>query len=295
MTKLEIRNLHPLFGAEVIGFEPRPSLDEETRRTLRKAFDEKGLLLFRDLDIDLGYQSYLSQMLIGTDPASIDPSVLPDNVHDYYVSNKEERGGAPFGRLLFHSDMMWSENSFQLLGLYGVKVEQPAVPTLFVSAVNAWETLPKDLRTRVEGRFAMQGHDATNYSRRSGGDANVLVSKFAVDEMSKLPVDRRHPRTGKTMLYVCPQMTQGIVDMPPDESEELLEKLFDHLYKGDEKILSHYWREGDLVLWDNIALQHARPNIDREGPTRTLRKTFAPPPPRTSNTNKPQHTVVGAM
>jgi taurine dioxygenase len=294
MAKLEIRNLHPLFGAEVVGFEPRPSLDEETVRTLRKAFDEKGLLLFRGLDIDLAYQNYLSQLMIGTDPAAISPSVVPDEVHEYYVSNKEERGGAPFGRLLYHSDMMWSENAFQLLGLYGVKVEQPSVPTLFISATHAWETLPEDLRARVKDRFVLQGHDATYHDKRSGGDANVLVSKFAVNETAELPIGRRHPRTGRTMLYVCPQMTQGIVGLPAEESEALLDKLFKHLYDGDEKVLAHYWREGDLVLWDNLALQHARPNIDREGPTRTLRKTFAPPARRSDKPNKPQHSLVGA-
>jgi taurine dioxygenase len=32
------------------------------------------------------------------------------------------------------------------------------------------------------------------------------------------------------------------------------------------------------VVWDNIALQHARPNVQSESPARTLRKTIAPPP-----------------
>jgi alpha-ketoglutarate-dependent taurine dioxygenase len=292
MTKPQIRNLHPMFGAEVVGFEPGSPLDEATCRTLRNVFDERGLLLFRDLDIDLAYQNYLSQMLIGTDPASIDTSVVPDNVPEYYVSNKEERGGAPFGRLLFHSDMMWSENAFQLLSLYGSRVEQPAVPTLFVSATHAWDTLPDDLRARVKGRLAVHGHDAT-YRKRGGENSDVLVSKFAVNETAQLPIGHRHPRTGRTMLYICQQMTQGIADASEEESEELLEALFEHLYSPEDKVLAHHWREGDLVLWDNLALQHARPNVSIEGPTRTLRKTFAPPPPRSDRINKPQHSLVG--
>ena len=293
MATPQIRNLHPMFGAEIVGFDPRSPLDEATCRRLRNVFDERGLLLFRDLDIDLAYQNYLSQMLIGTDSASIDTSVVPDNVPEYYVSNKEERGGAPFGRLLFHSDMMWSENAFQLLSLYGSRVEQPAVPTLFVSATHAWDTLPDDLRARVKGRFALHGHDAT-YQKRGGGDSDVLVSKFAVNETAQLPIGHRHPRTGRTMLYICQQMTQGIADMSDKESEELLEALFEHLYSPEDKVLAHHWRTGDLVLWDNLALQHARPNVSMEGPTRTLRKTFAPPPRRDRiNINKPQHSLVG--
>ena len=52
----------------------------------------------------------------------------------------------PFGRLLFHSDMMWAAEPFQVLSLYGVDVQPPAVPTAFVNTVAAWETLPEDLR-----------------------------------------------------------------------------------------------------------------------------------------------------
>jgi taurine dioxygenase len=70
-------------------------------------------------------------------------------------------------------------------------------------------------------------------------------------------------------------MTKEIAGLDPQESEELLEALFAHLYRS-EFIYEHHWRQGDLVCWDNIALQHARPNVQIEGPARTLRKVFAP-------------------
>jgi taurine dioxygenase len=54
--------------------------------------------------------------------------------------------------------------------------------------------------------------------------------------------------------------------------------------------LAHQWKEGDLVLWHDLALQHARPDIAQEGPTRTLRKVFAPPP-RVERTSAPRHSV----
>jgi alpha-ketoglutarate-dependent taurine dioxygenase len=289
MTEFAMRNLHPAFGVEVEGLEPGGPLDEENVRSLRKLFDERGLLLFRNLDIDLAYQNYLSQMLIAADPVAMDVSVVPDDVPEYYVSNKEERGGAPFGRLLYHSDMMWMDSPCQLLSLYGTRVEEPAVPTLFASTTHAWDTLPADLLARVKDRHAIHGHDATHHSKRADGDANVLVSTFQSDETVELPIGHRHPRTGRTMLYVCQQMTHGIADLSTEESEELLEALFLHLY-APENVLEHHWREGDLVLWDNLALQHARSNIDREGPTRTLRKVFAPPP-RVDRSNTPRHSV----
>jgi hypothetical protein len=44
------------------------------------------------------------------------------------------------------------------------------------------------------------------------------------------------------------------------------------LVTDPKNIVEHHWRTSDLVVWDNIALQHARPNVTAEGPARTLRK-----------------------
>jgi taurine dioxygenase len=185
---------------------------------------------------------------------------------------------------------MWREDAFQLLSLYGVKVDQPAVPTLFVSAKHAWDTLPEKLRARVHGRFAVHSQDAT-YQRRAV-DSDVVVSTFKAEETVKLPVGYRHRRTGKILLYVCQQMTHGIAGLAHEESEELLEALFEHLY-APGNIVEHHWRDGDLVLWDNLALQHARPNVTSEGPTRTLRKVFAPMV-QMQRTEKPQFSLAGS-
>ena len=77
------------------------------------------------------------------------------------------------------------------------------------------------------------------------------------------------------MLYVCEQMTHEIVDVSPQESEELLESLFGYLY-NPEYLFHHDWRNHDLVIWDNLAVQHARPNVEQDGPPRTLRKFVSP-------------------
>ena len=52
-------------------------------------------------------------------------------------------------------------------------------------------------------------------------------------------------------------MTVGIVGMPQEESEPLLEAVFDHAEKRDF-VYEHVWRVGDLLLWDNRCSSHAR-------------------------------------
>jgi len=41
----------------------------------------------------------------------------------------------------------------------------------------------------------------------------------------------------------------------------------------------HGWHDGDFVVWDNLAVQHARLTVLLDGPARVLRKVIAPKPP----------------
>jgi len=268
MSKLQIRNVTPAFGAEVVGLEAGAELDQEARGLLRSVFDERGLLVFRDLDIDREYQTYLVDLLIGYDRPADGAAQDP-----FYVSNKEPGGYAPFGRLLFHSDMMWHEDPFQVLSLYAIDVVPPAVPTAFVSTTFAWDTLPKELRARVEGLHAVH---VTGQQRR-GDDDDLLKAVREHERSTTTRIGHPHPRTGRPMLYVSQMNTREIVEFPHEESEELLQALFAHLY-GPANLWEHEWRNGDLVIWDNLAIQHARSVVRKEGPVRTLRKVISPIP-----------------
>ncbi len=41
----------------------------------------------------------------------------------------------------------------------------------------------------------------------------------------------------------------------------MLHQLYDTIY-DETHMLKHWWRNGDLIIWDNLALQHARPSIE---------------------------------
>ncbi len=274
MQQLEARDLTTAFGSEVVGLEPRIPLEADACQWLRDLFDDRGLLLFRGLDIDKATQVYLSKMLIRKDGLADDPHADDVDIeHEMYISNKRAKGIAPFGRLQFHADAMWCEQPVEVLSLYGEDVEEPVVPTAFVSAVNGWATLPPELRERVRGLSARH----TAGQLRRGDLSDVLVATFHNPRSTTAPIAFRHQRTGQTVLHVCEQMTQEIVDLPPDEGEVLLEEIFEHMYQPDNQWSLH-WRKGDLAVWDNLSVQHARPNVSADGPARTLRKFISPSP-----------------
>jgi alpha-ketoglutarate-dependent taurine dioxygenase len=269
---VRLQDISTDFGTLVEGLELHEDLDDETCRTLRRTFDERGVLVLRDIDITADEQKYLAGIL--TTAAAPERSVMEAAAHLYptNISNRDEDGNAPFGSLLYHSDMMWSATPMQLLSLYGLDVEQPSIPTIFASTTHAWDTLPEDLRARVEGRQALH---ITGQQQRGENQDQLLKPIRDTDEFTITPVGHRHPRTGRTMLYVSQMMTREIVGLPHEESEELLEALFAHLY-SPANTWPHEWRSGDLVLWDNLSVQHGRPSVTLEGPARTLRKVIAP-------------------
>lgn len=270
MAELTVQNLKASIGAEIAGIEPGGVLGDEAVRQLRAAFDERSVLVFRNLDMDEDWQRYLIHTLIGEPPPAGDRnSARPPML----VSNKEKNGAAPYGRLLFHCDSMWARHPQRIISLYGVQVEQPSAPTQFVSMGHAWDTLPENLRDRVANLEARHGFDH-QYPNR-GGDEDVIDTYYEESRSTVRPVGFRHPRTGRTMLYVSQQATIEILGLPSEENESLLEELFAHLYRPAD-ILEHDWRKGDLVAWDNVAVQHGRGSVALEGPPRTLRKVIGP-------------------
>jgi len=70
-------------------------------------------------------------------------------------------------------------------------------------------------------------------------------------------VVRTHPETGRKALYVNRLMTAYIEGLPPEESDSLLNYLFDH-QEQRRFCYEHVWRKGDYLLWDNRCTTHAR-------------------------------------
>jgi alpha-ketoglutarate-dependent taurine dioxygenase len=272
MTQLTIQEITPAFGAEIEGLDPTRKLGDDDRALLRRTFDERGLLRFRDLDLTPEYQQYLASVVIGREGPAPDGATY-DTSDVFFVSNKEDDGGAPFGRLLYHCDMMWSDNPFEVLTLYGLEVSEPSVPTIFTSATHAWKTLPSELKDRLDGLHALH---MTGQARRAGDEEGELLQPQRESAKSVTrPIPFAHPRTGEPILYVSQMMTRKIVELPGQDSEDLLGEVFTHLYDAAET-WQQDWRVGDFVMWDNFAIQHARGEVAVDGPPRTLRKVIAP-------------------
>jgi taurine dioxygenase len=234
-------------GVEVRGLDLSAPLDDDDRDHLRRLFPDRHLLLFRDQEISPDAHVALCRALGPvTDPVS-------------WVSNVQG-GFHPEGELLFHSDYAFTGTPMLGLSLYAVELAPGAVPTRFASAVRAWETLGPELAATVRAIEVVHMIDAV-----SGRDnvrtrlVDVGGEAAPTDQYPRhtAPAVIDHPSTGQPVLYVFEQQTSHVVGWPDDSGEELLQQLFAHLYQP-EHTYEHHWRPHDLVVWDNVALQHGR-------------------------------------
>jgi taurine dioxygenase len=257
-------------GAEIKGLDPCQVLDDGTVAALREAWLRHHVLLFRDLDMSEAQQIRFAGYFgpaTETNP-SVNKKRRPDaDPRMMLVSNIRENGKLigtlPDGELQFHSDSAFAERPLSATVLYGVILTSTGGNTRFVNMHEVLDSLPDDLRAAIAGRRARNVFDFLTQVKTAKLDRETAVH-FAH------PAIRTHPETGRETLYVNRLMTEEIEGIPEAESDALLETLFEATERSPFTY-EHVWRKGDMIIWDNRSVQHARTDYPPDEP-RLLRR-----------------------
>jgi taurine dioxygenase len=183
----------------------------------------------------------------------------------------------------WHTDRSFSKTIAFVNVLYAVKVPRrdgrPLGATLFANMTEAYNTLPEDVKQRIEGRNAT--HDFEKFwemmRSRAGTDSSRPPLTNA-QRRQKPPVSHpmvlAHPLSGRKSLYVDPGYTVRIDGMAEAESEELLKFLFQHQLQSRFQY-AHRWSEGDVLVWDNLWTLHKAVADYRTDEPRLMRRCQA--------------------
>ena len=179
------------------------------------------------------------------------------------VSNVLENG-VPIGVLrdaevVWHSDNSYRETPLSFSALHALEVPPSGGDTGFANMYLALETLPADLRGRIEGLSIK--HDMTY---NSAGD--LRAGFRPVDDVRNAPgpshpIVRTHPETRCNALYLGRRPNAYINGLPVAESERILDALWAHATQP-RFTWHHQWRAGDLLMWDNRCVMHHRDAFD---------------------------------
>jgi taurine dioxygenase len=267
MSALQCRPLSAALGAEIVGVDLRRPLDDQTFEQVLAAWHQHLVILLRNQELteedQVGFAERFgppaiihTKEYIRTHPAVM----LISNIRE----DGKPIGALPDGEMQFHTDQCHQERPAMASMLYAIEVPSVGGNTLFANGYKAYETLPAEIKQRIEGRKALNAYDYHTAAMKRGTRLAQGVP-FHIH-----PVVRTHPATGRTALYVNRLMTARIEEMPESESDELLQLLFDHQERR-EFICEHVWRPGDLLMWDNRCTLHARTDFC-PGERRLLRR-----------------------
>lgn len=260
---MKIEQSNAPLGAQITGIDVAQPLDDATFRRIEDLFHERGVIVFRDQHLTDEQQIAFSRRFgdLEIHPAKL--YLKPGHTEILVVSNVIEDGreiGLQDAGQYWHTDLSYVAAPSRCSLLYALEVPvkdgAPLGDTLFVSTTYAYDTLPRELRERIEGRTAVHGY-AQRYRMQQAKGTRAAMSD---EELKKVPevahrVDRSHPWTGRKTLFVNEGFTTSIEGLPKEESDALLRTLFDHITRP-EAVYRHQWRMGDLLMWDNGSTQH---------------------------------------
>ncbi|MSQ71197.1 MAG: TauD/TfdA family dioxygenase [Betaproteobacteria bacterium] len=257
--------LHPLVGAEVKGLDLRNPMDEATHKQLQDAFSRYFFLLVRDQKLEKEDQERYS-LIFGDIEYRTAYDVPRTDPRSQYVSNTRTDGILGNGELYFHQDQTFFADPMIACTLYAIEIPSSGGDTLFANSGALYDSLPEDYRSKLDGLTSLHVFDY-------GRDPNAPMEDREIPASSPRciqPVVWIHPKTGRKSLWVNHIAVDHIHGMSREEGKRIVLDLAERI-ANPELYYRHQWRVGDIVMWDNLQLQHMRENFDASQP-RTLRR-----------------------
>lgn len=277
-SSLTISPVHPAFAAEVSGVDLTRYLDDATFDRIALAFDDYSVLVFHGQALSDEQQMAFSERW-GPLETTVRTLGGEDRLgaHIVDLSNTDAQGklmGWDDRRMLYQSgNQLWhSDSSFMN--------PRAAYSMLHALVTPSWggETQFADLRAAYDALDArtlatVADRSAEHYALHT----RILLGDDAyTDEQKKLmppavwPIVDTHPGSGRKVLFVGVHARQ-IIGMSTAQSRLLLSDLLEHATQR-ERVYTHRWKVGDVVIWDNRATVHRGRRFDL-GERRELRRT----------------------
>lgn len=252
-------------GYVVHGIDVSQPLATGVQELLRGALATRGLLLFRGQQLDEPGQIAFANVFGKTCRQGPIQATAPDAT---YVSNVREDGLFGDVELHFHSDQAYFEFPMKVIMLYGMEVPEQGGETLFTSTAAARAAMNPELLERLRGRRVLNRLDygrvkVTNQDLRSTVETQVMEAWH--------PVLTVHEGSGLPIHMANQDHSKQLDGASSEETKEILAAIDDVMTRSD-MVYRHRWTQGDLLVWDNTMLHHARTPFVKSA-RRTLRRS----------------------
>ncbi|MER5255955.1 TauD/TfdA family dioxygenase [Streptomyces sp. NPDC002855] len=254
-----------LIGAEIRGVDLARPLTPALREELGRALLEWKVLFFRGAKITSEQQRAFA---LNWGELETNPLLARGSADDVV---RFDKGGSatPTYENVWHADVTFRERP--ALGAVLQLREVPPVggDTMWADMAAAYDNLPDEVKARIEGARAV--HDFIPGFARFYGPEKLIPLQEQFPPVTH-PVVRRHPETGRKMLFVNTSFTTHIVGMERAESDRLLSYLVRQAQVPEYQVRFH-WQAGDVAFWDNRSTQHYA--VDDYAPHRRVAERVA--------------------
>jgi taurine dioxygenase len=246
-------------GATITGLDLTKPLDEATIAVLRAAWLEHLVLSFPDQAMS---DDDLERFTLYFGPFGHDPYIAPIEGRDHIIAVKRKADEtAPIFAETWHSDWSFQETPPAGTCLFGITIPPVGGDTLFSNQQKAWQDMPDNLRSRVQGKRAIHSaalgySKAGLYGDNDPGDRSMDIrpSDTALATHTH-DLIRKHPETGKEAIFSSVAYITGFKGMSPEASRELLIELYQWQTRPEFQY-RHVWQKDMLVMWDNRSVVH---------------------------------------
>ncbi|KAL0069792.1 hypothetical protein AAF712_003062 [Marasmius tenuissimus] len=255
----KITHMCPAIGTEVEGVNLHKLTNDE-RDQLALEVARRKLMVFRDQDdfFNAGggfwqeFGTYFGRLHVH--PTGGHPEDLPE-IHMIYRDEKTVYYDTEnTTRSLWHTDMSHERQPPGLTAFFLFAHPETGGDTFFASGVEALRRLSPDFVAYLKTLRQIQvGVDPISVSR--SGTRVRPVRRPCVTTTH--PLVRRHPVTGEEALFINRESTKGIVGYKKQESELILNFLYNHIAAGIDSQARVKWAPKTVVLWDNRVTLHS--------------------------------------
>ncbi|OLN88596.1 putative alpha-ketoglutarate-dependent sulfonate dioxygenase 2 [Colletotrichum chlorophyti] len=282
-------DLTPVIGREYEGLQVVDLLkaDDQVIKDLAVTISQRGVVFLRDQDVTPTQMKDFCLRLtelagclltrpkkpessgLHIHPLTEEGSELGDQI-SVISSEKQKKGGglthqlsdvSRFASAGWHTDISFERvpSDYAMLKIHTL----PATggDTLWASGYEIYDRLSPAMQKFLEGLTAT--HDATFFheeARRLGNPLREGIRGSPLNQGSELkaihPVIRTNPVTGWKSVYVNKGFTKRINGVTKDESDVLLNYLFNLVTQNHDAQVRFKWRKNDLAIWDNRSMWH---------------------------------------
>ncbi len=285
---LTVTRIGKHLGAEISGVDLSKPIDDNTFAKISNAFFDNQVVVFRNQKITPEQQIAFTRRFGVLEQHVRKEHRLNDYPEILIVSNILNEQGKALGvedaGRFWHSDLSYKREPSLLSALYALEVPVRDGIVLgntnFASTTAAYDALPDDMKKRLQGLKNVHSYvyyrgkniQAQKEEQTRGGRV-VQEHVLTEDHLKQVPdaespIVRTHPVTGRKGLFINEGHTSHIVGLPKAESDALLKQICAHIIQPEFQY-EHYWKAGDLLMWDNCAAQH-KANFNYYLPLRRL-------------------------